>query len=221
MPVGRARSIGRVRGRVVDQETGRGVAGTLVRLGPQAAITDAEGRVAFAGLPAGEYRLTIAQQKSQAAQVFSGDNTVIVDSLNHSPTTFNLAVQRAGAIDGRVRLMAVARTGVGTAPDSLADAGGLREISLALIGVRDTVYAESDANGTFRFSEVSGGVYTLRILTESVAGTRWEPSETEVSVAPGDTRAVTFRQVPRRRTVQMMSGEVITTPPRQQQKQQQ
>ncbi len=221
MPVGRARSIGRVRGRVVDQETGRGVAGTLVRLGPQAAITDADGRVAFAGLPAGEYRLTIAQQKSRNAQVFAGDPTVVVDSFRHSPTTFNLAVQRAGAIAGSVRLMAVARTGIGTAPDSLADAGGMREIGIALISARDTLYAESDVNGVFHFGEVAGGVYTVKILTEAIAGTRWDPSETQVSVAPGDTRDVTFRQVPRRRSVQMMSGEVITTPPRQQQQRQQ
>jgi Carboxypeptidase regulatory-like domain len=221
MPVGRTRSVGRVRGRVVDEETGRGMAGTLVRLGPQAAITDADGRVTFAGLPAGEYRLTIAQQKSQGAQVFSGNNKVIVDSTNHSPTMFNLAVQRAGAIEGSVRVLAVVRTGIGTSPDSLTDAGGMREISLALIGARDTLYAESDANGGFRFNEVAGGTYTLKVLTESITGTRWEPSETEVSVVPGATRAVTFRQVPRRRAVQMMSGDVITTPPRQQQKQQQ
>ena len=111
MPVGRARTAGRVRGRVLDQETGRGVAGTLVRLGPQAAITDDDGRVAFAGLPAGEYRLSIAQQASQAPTVFTGDPTVRIDSARFAPTTFAVAVERAGVVTGTVRQMAVARTG--------------------------------------------------------------------------------------------------------------
>ena len=218
MPTGRARSSGRVRGRVVDQETGRGVAGTLVRLGPQAAITDGEGRVAFAGLPAGEYRLSIAQQTTQTASVFNGDSRVVVDSGRRVPTTFALSMQRAGVVEGSVRLAQVARTSLDNAPDSLADAGPLSAVTLALVGVRDTVYASTDANGGFSFPEVSGGSWLLKIVSEAGIGARWEPAEIEVSVKPGETRKIAFRQVPRRRAVQMMSGEVITTPPKQQQK---
>ena len=214
MPTGRARSPGRVRGRVVDQETGRGIAGTLVRLGPQAAITDDEGRVAFAGLPAGEYRLSIAQQKTQTATVFAGNPTVIVDSTRLVPTTFALAVQRAGIVEGSVRQMAVARTNLENAADSLTDAGPLNAVTLALVGVRDTVYASTDANGGFRFGEVSLGSWMLKVVTEPGTGTRWEPAEIDVSVQPGSTRTIAFRQVPRRRAVRMMSGEVITTPPK-------
>jgi hypothetical protein len=214
MPIGRARSIGRVRGRVVDQETGLGVAGTLVRLGPQAAITDAEGRVAFAGLPAGEYRLSIAQQTAQSATVFTGDPTVRVDSANRSPTTFALAVERAGIVMGSVRQMAVARTGIETASDSLADAGPLNEVSLALVGVRDTIFATTDATGAYRFAEVSSGSYVLKVMSEPHAGTRWEPAEIEVTVKPAVTRQVAFRSVPRRRAVQMIAPD--SNPARQQ-----
>ena len=204
MPIGRARSAGRVRGRVVDQETGLGVAGTLVRLGPQAAITDDEGRVAFAGLPAGEYRLSIAQQTAQAATVFTGDPTVRVDSSRRVATTFALAVERAGIVTGSVRQMAVARTGIDAAPDSLADAGPLTDVSLALVSVRDTIYATTDAQGSYRFAEVASGSYVLKIMSEAHTGTRWEPAEIEVSVKPAVTRQITFRSVPRRRAVQMI-----------------
>lgn len=207
LPVGRARSAGRVRGRVVDQETGIGVAGTLVRLGPQAAITDDEGRVAFAGLPAGEYRLSIAQQTAPGATVFTGDPTVRVDSSRRAPTTFALAVERAGIVTGSVRQMAVARTGMDSAPDSLADAGPLSEVSLALVGVRDTLYTTTDATGSYRFAEVASGSYVLRVTSEPHAGTRWEPAEINVSIQPAVTRQITFRLVPRRRAVQMISGD--------------
>ncbi len=214
LPTGRSRSVGRVRGRVVDQETGRGVSGTLVRLGPQAAITDDEGRVAFAGLPAGQYRLSIAQQRTQSPSVFTGDATVIVDSTRRVPTTFALAVQRAGIVEGSVRQMSVARTNLQNAPDSLADAGPLSAITLALIGVRDTVYASTDDVGAFRFEEVSGGTWVLKVASEAPLGLRWEPAEIEVSVEPGTTRTIEFRQVPRRRAVQMIGGDVIVVPPK-------
>jgi len=218
MPTGRSRSVGRVRGQVVDQETGRGIAGTLVRLGPQAAITDGEGRVAFAGLPAGQYRLSIAQQRTQTPTVFTGDATVVIDSARRAPTTFALAVQRAGTIDGSVRKTAVARTSLQNAPDSLADAGPLSAITLALIGARDTVYASTDANGAFQFPEVAGGSWVLKVATEAAVGLRWEPAEIEVSVEPGAKRTIAFRQVPRRRAVQLMGGDVIVVPPKLQKK---
>ena len=100
------------------------------------------------------------------------------------------------------------------APDSLADAGPLNGVTLALIGVRDTVYAETDVNGTFSFPEVSGGSWVLKVVSEAGIGARWEPAEIEVSVEPGATRTIAFRQVPRRRAVQMMGGEVIVVPPK-------
>ena len=212
VPVGRSRSAGRVRGRVLDQETGRGVAGTLVRLGPQAAITDDEGRVAFAGLPAGEYRLSIAQRNTQAATIFAGASTVTVDSVRKSPTTFSVAVERAATVEGSVRQMSVARTGIESGVDSLADAGGLEGVSLALVGPRDTLYTTSDVRGTFRFPEVPSGSFTLKVLTEARAGTRWEPAELEVSVAPAASRDVTIHLVPRRRAVQLIPGD--TNPPK-------
>ncbi len=215
LPVGRARTAGRVRGRVVNQETGQGVAGTLVRLGPQAAITDAEGRVAFAGLLAGQYRLSIAQQTSQSATVFTGDPTVIVDSTRRVPTTFALAVERAGIVAGTVRQMAVARTGLDTAPDSLAAAGPMDGMTLALVSPRDTLYASTDATGAFRFAEVPSGAWVLRMVSEPTTGARWEPAEIDADVKPGATRTISFRMVPRRRAVQMISGNtVIVAPPR-------
>ena len=208
MPVGRARVSGRARGRVVDQETGQGVAGTLVRLGPQAAITDREGRVAFAGLPTGEYRLSIAQQATQTATIFTGDPTVRIDSARTIPIIFALAVERAGTITGSVRQMSVARKGIDAAPDSLADSGPVADVTLALIGVRDTLFAVSDAAGGYRFTEVVSGSYVLKAVTEAPTGTRWEPTEIDISVKPASVNAVTFRQVPRRRSVQMIQSDI-------------
>ncbi|MEO8335276.1 MAG: hypothetical protein ABI664_09895, partial [bacterium] len=92
--------------------------------------------------------------------------------------------------------------------------GPLGAITLALIGVRDTVYASTDANGAYRFEEVSGGSWVLKVASEAGLGLRWEPAEIEVSVEPGATRTIEFRQVPRRRAVQMIGGDVIVVPPK-------
>ncbi|HEX5972495.1 MAG TPA: carboxypeptidase-like regulatory domain-containing protein [Gemmatimonadaceae bacterium] len=207
VPVGPAREPGRVRGRVVDEQTGRGVAGALVRLGPQAAITDDEGRVAFAGLPAGSYRVALANQLSSGPSVFTGSPVVVVDESRHAPSRFDVAVEPAGSITGSVRQVVIARTGIGSSPDSLTDGGPLEGVSVALAGARDTVYRTTDASGTFTFTDVPSGSWTLIVRGETPAQAQWEKEHIPVVMGAGEHRTVTFRLVPKRRRVKIVGGD--------------
>jgi hypothetical protein len=207
VPVGPAREPGRVRGRVVDEQTGRGVAGALVRLGPQAAITDDDGRVAFAGLPAGSYRVALANQLSTGPSVFTGNPVVVVDESRRTPSRFDVAVEPAGSITGSVRQVVIARTGIGTSPDSLTDGGPLEGVSVALAGARDTVYRTTDASGTFTFTDVPSGNWTLIVKAETPAQTQWEQERIPVVMAAGEHRTITFRLVPKRRKVKIVGGD--------------
>jgi hypothetical protein len=191
----------------VDEQTGQGVAGALVRLGPQAAITDDEGRVAFAGLPAGSYRVALAQQLSSGSTLFTGNPVVVVDDSRHTPSRFDVAVEPAGSITGSVRQIILARTGIGASADSLADGGPLEGVSVALAGARDTVYRTTDASGTFTFTDVPSGSWTLIVMAETPAQTQWEQERIPVAMAAGEHRTVTFRLVPKRRKVKMVGGD--------------
>jgi hypothetical protein len=209
LPIGPSRTPGRVHGRVVDQQSGRGIAGALVRLGPQAAITDDDGRVAFAGLPAGAYRVSLAQQLTSGSSVFAGDPNVRVDSTGRDPVTFHVGVEPAGTISGSVRRMLLARTGLGSAPDSLVDGGPLEGVSVALAGARDTLYRTTDAAGTFQFTDVPSGAWTVVVMAETPSQTQWEVERIPVVMRAGDRPAVTFHLVPKRRKVRIISGDSI------------
>ncbi|MEO8560636.1 MAG: hypothetical protein ABI601_01085 [bacterium] len=207
LPTDEIRSTGRVRGQVVNEETGRGVAGALVRLGPQAAITDERGRVAFAGVPAGEYRLSLSRQTPTRDIARAGDVTVRVDSGVTQASTFTVAVKRAGTIAGSVREMTVARTGIGAEADSLADGGALEGTMVALIGARDTLYRPTDAAGRFEFTDVVGGSWTLQIADPAPPLARWTPRSIPVTLAPGERAQVEFRRVPRKVDVRIINGD--------------
>ena len=105
--------------------------------------------------------------------------------------------------------MIIARTGIESAPDSLADAGPLSGISVALIGAHDTLYVTTDAAGTFSFPEVTSGTWQVRITSDAPLGARWEPEETAVVVQPATTQKVTLRSTPRRRAVRIQNGEIM------------
>lgn len=220
LPVARLRTPGRVYGRVVDATSGRGVPGALVRLGPQVAITDNAGKVAFGGVPAGEHRLSMTQETSYANTVFVGDPTVRVDSTKRQPTTFELAVARSARVDVAVRRFTAVRTGLASAPDSLTDAGALENVTLMLVSGRDTVYDATGANGTTTFTDVPPGNWMLIIGSEAPAFQRFDPDRMELTLGAGETRPVSFRLVPRKREVQIIGAgeELKAMPPKPPQK---
>ncbi|MEX2178911.1 MAG: hypothetical protein WD801_09390 [Gemmatimonadaceae bacterium] len=207
LPVSRLRTPGRVYGRVVDAVSGQGVPNALVRLGPQVAITDRQGQVAFGGVPGGEHRLSMSQETSFANAVFVGDPTLMVDSLRHTPTTFAMAIARSARIDIDVRQFIVARTGVAGAPDSLADAGALSNATLMLTGARDTLYRTTNASGKVSFADVPPGDWLLSIRGDAPAHHRFDPDRVELTLEPGETRTLSFRLMPRRREVQIIGED--------------
>jgi hypothetical protein len=204
LPVSRLRTPGRVYGKVVDAVTGRGVPGALVRLGPQVAITDKQGQVAFGGVPGGEHRVSMSQETSFANAVFVGDPTLRVDSTRTQPTTFELAIARSARVDITVRRFIAARTSVGAGADSLVDAGPLSGATLMLAGARDTLYRTTNDKGTISFTDVPPGHWVVTIRGDAPAFHRFDPDRLELLLVPGESRALTFRLVPRKREVQVI-----------------
>lgn len=215
VPVSRLRTPGRVHGRVIDAASGRGVPGALVRLGPQVAITDHDGQVAFGGVPAGEHRVSMSQETSFANAVFVGDPTLRVDSARTQPTTFELAIARSARVDVAVRRFTTARTSVAGAPDSLVDAGPLGNATLMLAGERDTLVRTTNDQGAASFTDVPPGRWVITIRGDAPAFHRFDPDRVEVALAPGERKAIAFRLVPRKREVQIIGdGQELrpTTP---------
>lgn len=210
LPVSRLRTPGRVNGRVVDAESGRGVPGALVRLGPQVAITDRDGSVAFGGVPAGEHRLSMSQETSFAQAVFVGDPTVVVDGMRARPTTFRLAIARSARVDVTVRRYVSARTGMGAVADSLVDAGPLANATFVLAGERDTLYRTTRDDGSATFTDIPPGAWTLSVRGDAPAFHRFDPERMELTLAPGESPTLRFRLVPRKREVQLIGeGEEL------------
>ncbi|HEU4994795.1 MAG TPA: hypothetical protein VFT29_08245 [Gemmatimonadaceae bacterium] len=210
LPVSRLRTPGRVRGKVVDATTGRGVSGALVRLGPQAAITDRDGRVVFGGVPGGEHRLSMSQETSFADAVFVGDPTLRVDSARAEPTTFELAIARGARVNVSVRRFNALRTTVGGPPDSLVEAGAVANATLVLAGQRDTLFRTTNDKGVATFTDIPPGTWAVAVRGDAPVFTRFDPDRVEVTLAPGETKSIAFRLVPRKREVQLIGeGEEL------------
>jgi hypothetical protein len=214
VPVSRLRTPGRAIGQVIDAATGRGVANTLVRLGPQVGITDRNGRVSFGGLPAGDHRVSLAQETSYADAVFIGNAVLRMDTSRAAPKHFMLKLARSARIELSARRFAVSRTGIAGSADSIVDVGPLTGTGFRLIGERDTLYRLSDENGRVAFTDIAPGKWLIEADGDVPSFHRFDPEKIPVDLVPGETRAVSFRLVPRPREVKIMnqSEEVHAIP---------
>ncbi|HMC56160.1 MAG TPA: hypothetical protein VKH19_13350 [Gemmatimonadaceae bacterium] len=214
MPIARLRTPGRAIGRVVDASTGRGVANTLVRLGPQVGITDKDGRVSFGGLPAGEHRVSLAQATSYSDAVFIGNPVLHVENMPSAPQHFTLKLANGARIELSARRYAVSRTGIAGSADSLVDVGPLTGAGFRLIGERDTVYRASDENGRVSFTDVAPGRWVIEADGAVPSFHRFDPEKQPVDLTAGETRTVSFRLIPRPREVRIMNqGEEVQAMP--------
>lgn len=207
IPIGRRKSPGTVSGRIVDAESGDGVAGALVRLGSAAAITDKEGRVSFVGLPMGDYRVAVAQHGGGSDAVLSGEPNVSIDSAHPRPAPFQVVVSRPASVSGSVRQRAHVRTPLSGEPDSLRDAGGLEDVSIALIGQRDTLYRTTDADGKFSFADIPGGAWTVVVMTDPPSECYYSQASIALTLRPAQSAIANFSVLPRRREIRMLDAQ--------------
>ncbi|HXD48346.1 MAG TPA: hypothetical protein VN600_06210 [Gemmatimonadaceae bacterium] len=205
IPTAPSRSSGRVTGRVFDEASGRGLSNLLVRIGDESVITDGQGRVSVSGLKPGHYGVSLESADHATRGVLVGDVTVDVRADDDRPATFSVALAQSAHVRASIRQLEAANGSLDAGNDSLVDKGGLENAMVALEGARDTIYQTTDANGRVDFGHVAPGAWTVHVLSAEIPDFHTlEMDRFTIVVAPGETRDVQFRVVPKRRTIRML-----------------
>ncbi|MEW5931641.1 MAG: carboxypeptidase-like regulatory domain-containing protein, partial [Gemmatimonadota bacterium] len=203
VPVARGGEGGRVVGRVYDAETGAPLAGALVTLGGRMVLTDAAGRLAFAGLPAGSYRLRVEGRGPGAGRVPLDDAPVVLRP-GEREVRVEVGMTRRARLRGVVRLV------------SGADSSGMPGVVLELSCGGETLRRVSGADGGFDFTDLRPGRWTLSVAAAGLPPHhRFEREVVELELARGEARELALRVLPARRPVRMITGgEVVVEAPR-------
>lgn len=202
MPVGPSRSAGRAEGIIVDANTRKPVAGALVRLGDQAAVTDKQGRVTFTGLAPGRVRASIDATGAAAGALLVGNAFVDISAAATRPARFSLAIARGGSVRALVTRLDAAGGTLAPNADSLVTVAMEPNVLVALVGERDTIYQASDDRGRVDFGAVAPGKWSLVVMPGDLPDHHvFEAGRIELNVQPGERNDVALRLVPQRRTV--------------------
>jgi hypothetical protein len=88
------------------------------------------------------------------------------------------------------------------------DAGPLSNATLVLTGERDTLYRTTGENGKATFTDVPPGTWVIAIRGDAPAFHRFDPDRLDLELKPGETKALSFKLVPRRREVQIIGDGI-------------
>jgi hypothetical protein len=208
LPVGPARGVGRAEGIIVDANTGKPVVGALVRLADQAAVTDKNGRVGFAGLAPARDRVSIEATGAAAGALLVGDAFVDISATSTRPAKFSLAIARGGNVRALVSRLDVAGGTLAANADSLVTVGMESNVLVALQGARDTIYQATDDRGRVDFGAVAPGKWSLVVMPGDLPDHHvFEAGRVELDVQAGERNDVALRLVPQRRTVTFIGHE--------------
>ncbi|MCX6135163.1 MAG: SPOR domain-containing protein [Ignavibacteriales bacterium] len=216
VPIARSTVSGQLIGRVMDAEKGTGVRNVLVYAGGATALTDRNGDYNFPSLKPDKYFI-------QVDMTTVGLNRVTLQQLPHELTIvggeesrFDVSLSRSVVVTGTVLMFGAKEQAANdTTQPAIVELGGHPNVIVELVSGDDVNRRVTDSRGRFAFSNIRPGRWTLRIADGNLPQNYYFDKEAvELNVAPGQSAEQTFKALPKRRRIQMISqGVTISTSP--------
>jgi len=220
VPLRRKKTIGAVKGRVYDVQTGRGLADTVLRLNGATAVSDRNGHYAFPAVRPGKYYVRVDRRSIGIGKVADKRMPHPVAVAGATDSKVDIGFVPSARLSGRVVLYrrkdggvgpvvppgnrgdAVARSLTTGRPPELVEDGGVPNVVVELADGQEVLRCMTDARGRFSFETVRPGRWTLRAHPSDLPDHRRLEADTlEAELAPGQAKTMQFSVVPISRPV--------------------
>jgi hypothetical protein len=205
LPVGRKTDVATLRGRVVDAESGKGVADVVLRLDGLVAVSDSSGTYTFPSLKPGAYHLSIDRADAGAGRVPAKPMPIDVDLRAGDQTGIDIPMIHAVVLTGVVRTHEATLGGVPAARST--GAGAVAADVLVTMRNGEQVFKRAtDKEGRFRLGGLAPGTWTIGVDDDGMpAGMMSERKQIVVEAAPGAQAEVEISLVPKLRSIRMQA----------------
>ncbi len=216
------KSIGVIRGKIVEQEGERALPMSRVVLTANGitAVTNHRGEFVFPSLKPGLYQLNV-EQRSLGVDLVTRELLPLMIEVNKEEVVeLSLSVVRAAKVSATIAVFApAARTlnpEVNGAADAFKEVGGFGGGLVELTDGRQVLRQVTDSSGTVSFDRLRPGKWTLRVYQNNLPEHHViETPEIVVELEPGQTHLSRVRILPRtRRVILIDEGTVVSTPRR-------
>ena len=206
VPLSRMRTIGQLVGRVVDVETGKGLANALIYATGFTAITDRDGQFSFPSLKPDKYYIQMDMASIGLNRVPSQQMPREVTIQGGEEARLDLGVVRGAVISGAVLIYGTRDTvEADSARTITVELGGHPNVILELSNSVESHRRLSDNRGRFTFSGIRPGRWVLQVLEGNLPANHYFEKESfEVELVPGGAELVLFKVLPRKRRIQIV-----------------
>ncbi|MGH2566968.1 MAG: SPOR domain-containing protein, partial [Bacteroidota bacterium] len=211
IPVKRLTTTGQVRGRLVD-ERGNGIPNILVSVGRQATISDRKGDFVLGALQPGTQFLIVDKAGIGLDRVTLQPMPMEIAVSGGEESRTTISVVRSSTVSGSiVQYDFVENNLTDTVARAMEEVGGLSGLIVELSNGVEVQRRASDNRGRFLFADLRPGVWTLRLDGGEFPPYHYAEKDTfSLTVEPGTSKEATFRLLPRKRTIQILSeGTVV------------
>jgi hypothetical protein len=236
LPVSKKKGIGMLKGRLYDgeKEGKPPIPNAVLTIGEATAVTDRKGEFMFPSLKPGAYFLKIEKGSIGLHRVATEKIPITLEIKGGETTQVEIAVVASCRISGRVEVFDLngnwknnIRTN-GNGEDNntnnddnndLREAGVLSNILVEIANGKEILRELTDNKGMFSFEDIRLGKWTVKVYDEDLPLYHYlETEEVQFELMPGDEKEITFRVLPRIRTIQVIEEGEIKQEKRQVQK---
>lgn len=201
LPVGRRQDIGALEGFVYNPLDSSPVEGALLQCGPDRATTNADGRFAFAFVPAGELHPNLERLPDNFVPLQRGQMTVHVPGGKKKQ--ISVPVVSACSIRGKVTLFGyadlISHLISEEAELELLPLGGLAGVSVVIAseGEEEILSAVTNPKGEFAFPKLRPGTWWIRLSKDVLPPLHeLDINDLVIEVKPKEQRQVEFHVLP-------------------------
>jgi hypothetical protein len=205
VPLKKYKELGSVRGRLV-RNNGEPITGTVVYLGGQSALTREDGGFLFNNLKPGEYALLVDRKQLDMNDILDQNLPVLVDVRHAEETYVPLTVVKSSRVRGKI-IVAAQGNGTGSRDGNMPALGN---IVLELGNETGNTRVLSNDNGTFEFSAIRPGSWTLTVHRNNI-DPRYVPKQEkfDLELREGDLQEIEVVLQPRARNIIFSSTPVV------------
>jgi len=195
LPVARRKSIGTVRGRVFDAESGAAIMGALLRIEGFTAVSDENGAFRFPALKPGSYYLNLDMGRLGYDRISTNPLPMPVTVKGAGETFTELGITRKASLNGTVVVQGV---------------GGLGHVVVELAGGGELKRTYTDATGRFSFPELRPGEWVLTLpAREMPEYSDMDRNHVVLSLSAGQKAEASLNVIPRKRSIQMIEEGTV------------
>ena len=216
VPIARSMESGQLAGRVIDAEKGTGVPNILVYAGGATAVTDRNGEYTFPLLKPDKYVLQVDMASAGLNKVPLQHLPQELTIVGGKESRFDISLSRSVTIVGTVLLYTAQEQAANdTSQPILKEPVGHPNVVMELSNADDVNRRLTDSRGRFAFSDIRPGRWTLRVLEGNLPQNYYfEKDAVELTVVPGGSTELSFKALPRKRRLQIITqGQIVEVAP--------